>query len=76
LVDLFITYPSHVEFGFASPTFILHLEDTPNDCVDVKSAPHAKHTASRKKAGLTRVAESEACQSIFPENLQRMKIVR
>jgi hypothetical protein len=34
--------------------------------VDVKSAPHAKHTASRK-AGLTHVAESEACQSSFPE---------
>jgi hypothetical protein len=34
--------------------------------VDVKSAPHAKHTASRK-AGLTHVAESEACQLSFPE---------
>jgi hypothetical protein len=41
------------------------LEHHFSDLVDVKSAPHAKHTASRK-AGLTHVAESEACQSIFP----------
>jgi hypothetical protein len=34
--------------------------------VDVKSAPHAKHTASRTSWLNTR-AESEACQSIFPE---------
>jgi hypothetical protein len=38
-------------------------------CVDVKSTPHAKHTASRISWLHTcgPGVESEACQSIFPE---------
>jgi hypothetical protein len=35
--------------------------------VDVKSAPHAKAHSKPNKTGLTHVAESEACQSIFSE---------
>jgi hypothetical protein len=38
-------------------------------CVDVKLAPHAKHTASRISKLHTRPGRlnPEACQSIFPE---------
>jgi hypothetical protein len=35
-------------------------------CVDAKSAPRAKHTASRT-SWLNTQADSKACQSIFPE---------
>jgi hypothetical protein len=35
--------------------------------VDVKSAPHAKHTASRT-SWLHTCKDSKTCQSIFPEN--------
>jgi hypothetical protein len=49
-----------------------------NKTVDVKSAPHAKHTASRI-AGLTHVARALESGSVpvnFPWNWQRMKTVR